>query len=323
MRSMSATSVTASVTSAVSSGRIASSRKIGLAASVRTTYRSARRLSSSAHWRSSTNSASGRSSASERSASAARSNCRSSFWSAGMLSRLGSVAAREGPQRPAEHLLGVGPGGPSSRGRSRQDRTHQQERPAELLVGGDRHGVNPALRRRAASPASSSRVFPIPGSPSRLTADRPSAAAVASSASIAPSSTERPDRPPSPSRAAAGTRAGRGPAGRGPRRGPTTRSSTGTGAHRGHAMSMARGAREGGVHRVTAPVVCHGERGRFVSGDRMGVQTTEEWRVAALFEELRPLMFAIAYRARTGATVRGRTGGKGTETRPPAPGASS
>ncbi len=36
MRSMSATNVTASVTSAVSSGRMARNRKIGLAASVRT-----------------------------------------------------------------------------------------------------------------------------------------------------------------------------------------------------------------------------------------------------------------------------------------------
>ena len=59
IRSMSATKLTASVTDANSSGRIVRNRKIGRSASLRTTYRRSRRVSSSAHWTSSMSSASG------------------------------------------------------------------------------------------------------------------------------------------------------------------------------------------------------------------------------------------------------------------------
>ena len=60
IRSMSATKFTASVTVANSSGRIVRKRKIGRSASLRTTYRSSRKVSSSAHWTSSMRIASGR-----------------------------------------------------------------------------------------------------------------------------------------------------------------------------------------------------------------------------------------------------------------------
>ena len=168
---MSATKLTASVTPANSSGRTVRNRKMGRSASLRTTYRSIRRVSSSAHWTSSMSRASGRTSASDDSATPARSNVRSSFASGDRLSKPAS-------SRPAiasmTRRTGASAGVPAHDSRiagaaKRLRATRNGPRISSSAVTAA--VVNPALKVSSAA-ARSRRVLPMPGSPSSVTADR-------------------------------------------------------------------------------------------------------------------------------------------------------
>ena len=146
IRSMSATKFTASVTDANSSGRIVRNRKIGRSASLRTTYRSSRSVSSSAHWTSSMSSASGRSAASVETATPARSKARRSLASGDRLSNPGSSRPEMASTTRSDRGLGRRPRGRVADRARGEQAPRDEERPADLLVGGDRDTREPARR---------------------------------------------------------------------------------------------------------------------------------------------------------------------------------
>ena len=188
---MSATKFTASVTVANSSGRIVRNRKIGRSASLRTTYRSSRRVSSSAHWTSSMSSASGRMSGEREIATPARSKARRSLASGDRRLEAGLVAPGDGLDHAADRGLGRRPRGRVADRARGEQAARDEERPADLLVGGDRDAGEPGWPTASSAAASSRRVLPMPGSPSRVTAARRLVAS-RSSWAIASSSALRP-----------------------------------------------------------------------------------------------------------------------------------
>ena len=179
-RSMSATRFTASVTKANSSGRIEAMMKIGLPASERTRYRISRRLSSSAHWRSSNRSATGRTAASVRNATAARSRVRRSFRSGGSVSSPGSsFPDSESTLRWRASAAGVPCAASAASSEPKIERANRKgpriswSAATATVMNPCAAALSEAARRR--------RVLPMPGSPSTVRAARRPDRAVASS----------------------------------------------------------------------------------------------------------------------------------------------
>ncbi len=190
MRSMSATKFTASVTDANSSGRRVRNRKTGRSASLRTTYRSSRRVSSSAHWTSSINRASGRIAANVAIATPARSKARRSLASGDIDSSPGSSCPEiASVTRRTAASAGV----PAAvvwieldTNRLRATRNGPRISSSAVIAT----QVKPFADASSAA-ASSRRVLPMPGSPSSVTAARWPEASLSSWA-IASSSALRP-----------------------------------------------------------------------------------------------------------------------------------
>ena len=194
IRSMSATKFTASVTAATSSGRIVMNRKIGRSASLRTTYRRSRRVSSSAHWASSMSNAIGRTFASNAIATPARSKALRSFASGDMFSKPGSSR----PEMASTTLLTAASAGvPAAVSRIASDANRLRARRNGPRISSSAVTATHVNRRSLASSAAarSRRVLPMPGSPSRVTAARRPDASC-SSWEMASSSALRPMTPP-------------------------------------------------------------------------------------------------------------------------------
>ena len=171
IRSMSATKLTASVTDANSSGRIVRNRKICRSASLRTTYRSSRRVSSSAHWTSSMSSASGWLPASAEIATPARSKARRSLASGDRFSNPGSsrpeMASTTRRTATSAGVPAAEPWMALEANRLRATRNGPRISSSAVIAT----QVKP-LADASSAAASSSRVLPMPGSPSRVTAAR-------------------------------------------------------------------------------------------------------------------------------------------------------
>ena len=126
---------------------------------------------------------------------AARSRARRSFWSAGRLSRPGSSRPQSAPRpRSMASAAGVPEAEAIPSGDPRMDRANRNgpwisSSAAAAIV------MNPCAEAISAA-ASSSRVFPIPGSPSTVMPANVPPRATASSCWIAASSTGRPTTAP-------------------------------------------------------------------------------------------------------------------------------
>ena len=187
---MSATKFTASVTDANSSGRMVRNRKIGRSASLRTTYRSRRSVSSSAHWTSSMSSASGRMRGERRDRDAREVEGPQELGvrRQGLESRL--VAPGDGLDHASTAASAGVPAAVSrmavEANRLRATRNGPRISSSAVIAT----HVNP-LADASSAAASSRRVLPMPGSPSRVTAARRPDASC-SSWEIASSSALRP-----------------------------------------------------------------------------------------------------------------------------------
>ncbi len=144
---MSATKFTASVTDANSSGRIVRNRKTGRSASLRTTYRSSRSVSSSAHWTSSMSSASGRMPGQRRDRDTREVEGPEELGVRRQGLEPGLVTPGDRLDHPPDRGLRRRPCGRVVDRARRKQAARDEERPADLLVGRDRDTGESARRR--------------------------------------------------------------------------------------------------------------------------------------------------------------------------------